>query len=134
MPHEETRENDAALVRHEDELRVGKRVEEIGILRLSTSVTSDPIEGDFERKSEDAKISRERVHGSDSGQVETLSDGSVSIPLFEEELVISRRLVVRERVVIRKHTVSKTERVRDEVRREHVEVEKLDASKPETSS
>src|SRR5687767_206833 len=120
MPHEEPSENDDALVRHEDELRIGKR-EEIGVLRLSTPVTSEPIEGDFERKSEDAEISRERVSGSDSGQVETLSDGSVSIPLFEEELVISRRLVVRERVVVRKQTVSNTERVRDEVRREHIE-------------
>ena len=31
----------------------------------------------------------------DSGEVETLPDGSISIPVFEEQLVITKRLVVR---------------------------------------
>ena len=42
----------------------------------------------------------------DSGEVEVLPDGSVSIPVFQEELVIEKRLVVRERVIVRKHTVT----------------------------
>jgi uncharacterized protein (TIGR02271 family) len=129
-----TSERDSALVRHEENFRIGKRLEEIGVIRLSTSISTEPVEGDFERESEDAEVSREPADGADSGQVETMSDGSVSIPLFEEELVVSRRLVVRERIVIRKHTVSKTERVRDEVRRESIEVERLEASKPDGSS
>ena len=44
--------------------------------------------------------------------------------MFEEELVISRRLVVRERIVVTKQTVYQPERIREEVRRERVEVER----------
>ena len=31
----------------------------------------------------------------DSGEVELLDDGSVSIPVFEEVLIVTKRLVVR---------------------------------------
>ena len=120
-----TNDDDASLDRHEEDFRVGKRLEEIGGLRLKTSVSTDEVEGDFDRGSEEAEISRVPVDGADSGRVETLSDGSISIPVFEEELVVSRRLVVRERIVVTKHTVTTTERVRGQVRKETVDVERL---------
>ena len=59
----------------------------------------------------------------DSGQVETLADGSLSIPVFEEQIVVTKRLVVRERVVIRKHTVFEDHVVTADLRRERLEVE-----------
>ena len=52
-----------------------------------------------------------------------MPDGSVSVPVFEEEIVITKRLVVRERIVIRKTTTSEVQRVEEEVRKERVEVE-----------
>jgi len=59
----------------------------------------------------------------DSGEIETLPDGSVSIPVLEEELVVNKRVVVRERIVVRKEVTSKIERVRADLRRERVELE-----------
>jgi uncharacterized protein (TIGR02271 family) len=59
--------------------------------------------------------------------VETLPDGSISIPVLEEELVVTKRLVVRERIVIRKETRTVTETVEAELRREHVDVDVEDA-------
>ena len=59
----------------------------------------------------------------DSGQIETLPDGSVSIPLFEEELVVTKRLVVRERVILRKHVTVAEETVEAELRREQIAIE-----------
>jgi uncharacterized protein (TIGR02271 family) len=59
--------------------------------------------------------------------VETLPDGSISIPVFEEQLVVEKRLVVRERVVIRKYRETRQERVEADLRRERVEVD-ADAS------
>jgi uncharacterized protein (TIGR02271 family) len=59
----------------------------------------------------------------DSGKIETLPDGSISIPLFEEELVVTRRTVLRERVIIRKEEVTEWERVEAELRRETVRFE-----------
>ena len=75
------------------------------------------------RDVEDADIERAPAHAEDSGEVETLPDGSVSIPVLEEELVITKRLVVRERIVIRKRTVVEEDRLRAELRRERVEVD-----------
>jgi hypothetical protein len=42
------------------------------------------------------------VEGDDSGRVETLPDGSISIPVLEEQVVVSTRTVVRERLVVRR--------------------------------
>jgi stress response protein YsnF len=42
----------------------------------------------------------------DSGEVEVLPDGSLSIPVFEEELVVQKRLVVRERIIVRQGEVA----------------------------
>ena len=75
------------------------------------------------RDVEHADIERTGPLEDDSGQVETLPDGSVSVPVFEEEIVVSKRLVVRERIVIRKATTSELQRVEEEVRKERVEVE-----------
>jgi uncharacterized protein (TIGR02271 family) len=47
----------------------------------------------------------------------------VSIPLVEEELVVTRRLVVRERIVIRKRKRFDTERVEVTLRSEHIEIQ-----------
>ena len=63
------------------------------------------------------------VEDGDCGRIETLPDGSISIPLYEEELVVSKRIVLRERVLIRKETVQRRERVTSELRREEVEIE-----------
>jgi stress response protein YsnF len=54
--------------------------------------------------------------------VETLPDGSVSIPVFEEQIVVTKRLVVRERVIVRKHTVYEDHVVTADLRRERLEV------------
>ena len=55
--------------------------------------------------------------------METLPDGSISIPVFEEQLVVTKRLVVRERVIVRKHTVYEEQVVTADLRRERLEVE-----------
>jgi uncharacterized protein (TIGR02271 family) len=68
-------------------------------------------------------VHRVATSDGDSGEVETLPDGSISIPVFEEELVVTKRLVVRERIVVRKETHVRTETVEAELRRERVDVE-----------
>ena len=59
----------------------------------------------------------------DSGEVETLPDGSVSIPVFEERLVVHKRKVVRERIVVRKKVVTEETQVGEELRRQELEIE-----------
>jgi uncharacterized protein (TIGR02271 family) len=63
--------------------------------------------------------------GVDSGEIETLSGGSISIPVVEEQIVVTKRPVVRERIVIRKDVETRTERVEDDLRRERVEAQQM---------
>ena len=62
--------------------------------------------------------------GGDTRTLESIAtDGSISIPLFEEELVVSRRLVLRERVVVRKETITNWREITTQLRREEVELD-----------
>ena len=72
---------------------------------------------------EAAEIERTGPNENDSGEVETLSDGSVSVPVFEEEVVVTKRTVVRERVVIRRDLVTERHAVETELLKEQVEME-----------
>lgn len=61
------------------------------------------------------------IGGYDSGEIEYLDDGSVSIPIIDEELVVYKRLVVRERVIVRKDAEIEHRRIETELRRERLE-------------
>lgn len=113
----------SSVVRHEEELDVGTTVQEAGKVGVRKIVDVEHVETVVPRGVEHANVERQAPAGADSGEVEVLPDGSVSIPVFEEELVIERRLVVRERVIVRKHTVTEDRRVEADLRRERVEVE-----------
>ena len=112
------------IVRHEEELRVGTRVEEIGGVRARKEVGTEHVEQSVPRQVEHVDdLERIPAGEQDSGEVETLPDGSISIPVFEEELVVTKRLVVRERVVVRKRTEVEDRRLEAELRKERVEIE-----------
>ena len=115
--------DEAAVVRHEEELDVGRESVEAGTVRARKVVESHAVEEVVPRELEDADVERTPAHEHDSGEIETLPDGSVSIPLLEEQLVVTKRTVVRERVVIRKRTVTEHERIKADLRRERVDVE-----------
>jgi uncharacterized protein (TIGR02271 family) len=114
-----------AVVRHEEELAVGTAVQEAGRVGVRKVSESHAVETVVPRGVEHAEVERQDAADSsaDSGEVEVLPDGSLSIPVFEEELVIEKRLVVRERIIVRKHTVTEDRRVEADLRRERVEVE-----------
>ena len=115
--------DEPTLVRHEEELDVRKSREQIGSVGARKVVETEHVADVVAREIEDADVERTGPNEQDSGQIETLPDGSVSIPIFEEELVVSKRTVVRERIVIRKRTVSEEHRVEADLRRERLEVE-----------
>jgi uncharacterized protein (TIGR02271 family) len=111
------------LTRYEEELEPRAETEEAGAVRVRKRVETDAVEEQVPREVEQAEVERVPVEGEDSGLVETLPDGSVSIPVFEEELVVTKRLVVRERVIVRKETTVEQETVATELRKERVEIE-----------
>ena len=58
-----------------------------------------------------------------AGEIEQLGDGSVSIPVLEEQVVVEKRVIVRERVIVRKRVEQQSERIQADLRREVMEVE-----------
>lgn len=120
-PHPEA--DDRAPVLHEEHAGVGKRSEDVGYVRVRRRVEREKVQREYPRQLEQLAHERLPVDENDSGQVETLPDGSISIPLFEEELVVTKEKVLRERVVIRKETVTAWQNVEAELRRERIEFE-----------
>ncbi|CAA9310116.1 MAG: hypothetical protein AVDCRST_MAG16-104 [uncultured Frankineae bacterium] len=116
---------DREVVRSEEQLRVGTTSEQAGAVRARKHVDVENVSSRVERGTEHAELERSAVDDveGDSGEVETLPDGSISIPVFEEQIVITKRLVVRERVVLRKHTVYEEQVVSADLKRERLEVE-----------
>lgn len=115
--------DDVSVVRREEELVTDKALVDAGSVRVRKSADVLPVELAIERNTEHAEVERLAPEGGGSGQVETLADGSVSIPIFEEELVITKRLVVRERVIVRKRTVADEHLIEAELKRERADID-----------
>jgi uncharacterized protein (TIGR02271 family) len=90
---------------------------------MAKRVDVENVAQDVPREVEHASVERHAPDEGDSGEMEILPDGSISIPVLEEELVVTKRKVVRERLVIRKEVVTETQRVEAELRRERVDVD-----------
>jgi uncharacterized protein (TIGR02271 family) len=114
---------DGDVTRHEEELEVGRRLAPLGNVHVEKRVDAERVAQEVPRDVEHATMERVAVGEEDSGEIETLPDGSVSIPVLEEQLVVTKRTVVRERIVVRKEVATETERVEAELRREHVDVD-----------
>ena len=124
MSEREEREAAQSVVRHEEELELGTAVANVGAVRAQKRVETEQAEQVVPRRIEHVDdVERMAPAEGDSGEVEVLPDGSVSIPVFEEELVVTKRLVVRERVVVRKRTETEHRRVEADLRKERVELE-----------
>ena len=123
-PYDES-DRPVEVTRSEERLQVGTEREEVGAVRAVKHVDVEQATARVERGTEHAELERSAVDDveADSGEVETLPDGSISIPVFEEQIIITKRLVVRERVVLRKHTVYEEQVVTADLRRERLEVE-----------
>ena len=118
-------DREGELTLSEERLRVDMETERLGAARAVKRVDTETVQARVDRGTEHADTERVGVTDgeTDSGQVETLPDGSVSIPVFEEQIVVTKRLVGRERVIVRKHTVYEDHVGTADLRRERLEVE-----------
>jgi uncharacterized protein (TIGR02271 family) len=115
--------NRPEVVRHAEELNLATRPTAIRDVYAAKRVELENVTQDVPREVEDASVERLTPAEGDSGEIEILPDGSISIPVLEEELVVTKRTVVRERLVIRKEVVTETQRVEAELRREHFDLD-----------
>ena len=112
---------EADVVRSEEELNVGKRETGRGRARLHKWVESEPVEMDVELKQETARVTREPIDQPVSGA--EIGEEEVEVELRGEEAMVQKETVAKERIGIDKDVTTERETVRDEVRKERVEVE-----------
>jgi uncharacterized protein (TIGR02271 family) len=118
------RDEGASIVRHEEELDVRTDVRDRGAVRAAKRVEHEDVHEVVPRAIEHFdEVERTGANEADSGEVEVLPDGSISIPILEEELVIEKRTVVRERVIVRKRTETRHEEIDAVLRKERIDVE-----------
>lgn len=111
------------VVLHEERVAIERRPQPAGVIRVAKSIDAEHGVVYVPRDREDAEMERHPAQEGDSGEVETLEDGSISIPVLEEEIVVTKRLVVRERVIVRRQRHTEEVPVEVELRRERVAIE-----------
>jgi uncharacterized protein (TIGR02271 family) len=116
---------EASVTRSEEELEVGKRDVDAGQVRLRKWVETEPAQMDVDLKRETARVTRERVDEPVSDA--EIGEEEVEVPLRAEKAVAQKRTVAKERVGVEKDVETERETVRDEVRKERVDLENEEA-------
>jgi len=111
------------VTRSAEELRIGKRVEKQGEVRVSKHVETDHVRETVPLHREEVRIERRPVEHAVGSSAEMRND-EIVIPVMGEEAVIEKRPVVKEEIVVSKVPVTTRETVETEVRREEFDVER----------
>ena len=110
------------VVRHEEQLHVGKERQETGRARLRKYVVTENETVDVPLEREEVRVERTPLSGTEA-TAGTIGEEDVDVTLHEERPVVAKETVGVEKVGLEKETVRDTERVDAEVRKEQVEVE-----------
>jgi uncharacterized protein (TIGR02271 family) len=109
----------------EEQLEVGKRQVETGRARIRRFVTERPVEAQVTLHEEHAEMMRRAVTDPTLLRDVDWTDKVIEITETVEQAVVSKSAHVAEEVVVRREGRDHVETVRDTVRRQQVEMERL---------
>jgi uncharacterized protein (TIGR02271 family) len=109
------------LVRQEERLQVGKEMLETGRIRLHRYVDVEPVEQAVHVFHEEYDIERIPVSGDE--RTHNFEEGEQEIILHEERAILRKEVVPVERVRLTARRVEEDKTIRDELRRERIEIE-----------
>jgi uncharacterized protein (TIGR02271 family) len=109
----------------EEELQVGKRTVDRGTTRIRRYVVRKPVEESVTLRDETVSVERRRpvTPGEAGVPAGAFEERTVEVHQTAEEPVVNKTARVVEEVVVRKDVTERTETVRDDVRREEVDVQ-----------
>jgi uncharacterized protein (TIGR02271 family) len=120
-------EEDLRVQRSEEELRAGIREQEAGQVNVKKSVRTEREVVRVPRWREEVDINRVPVEGEArevSGATEAdIGGDEVVVQVFEEEVVVTKRVVLKEEIRLRKRVAWDEEVVEVDLRKEEVEVD-----------
>jgi uncharacterized protein (TIGR02271 family) len=111
----------------EEHLEVGKRLVEEGTTRIRRFVVEKPVEEQVTLHEEHAEVVRRAVTDPNYVQDVDWSDSTIEVLETSEQAVVSKSARVAEEVVVGKTGSDRVETVRDTVRKQGVEVERIPA-------
>ena len=117
---------DEAMTRSEERLNVGTRTEEVGRARLRKYVVTENVTETVPVSREEVRVEREPITDANIGNAmdgPAISEEEHEVTLHAERPVVEKEAVPVERVRLDKETVSDSERVSADVRKEEVEVD-----------
>ena len=113
------------VVRHEEELAFGKAPVSTGAVRLRKWVDTEPVSATVELQREVARVAHRPV-----GQTvaeHDFQEDEIEIAMHAEQPVVRKHVIAKERIGIEKDVASERATIVDEVRKEHVDVQREDA-------
>jgi uncharacterized protein (TIGR02271 family) len=112
------------VVRHEQELAVGRRVVARDRVRLSTRIVTETRMVEVQVRRQELVVEREPLSDAHRDPMTGADPTPLEIVLHAEEPVVETRVVPVERVRVAKVAVAEQQRVVDELRAERVEVDR----------
>ncbi len=107
----------------EEDLQVGKREVQRGGVRVRTHVVEEPVEEEVRLRNEEIRVERKSVDRPASEA--DFREQTFEMTETDEEVVVGKEARVTEEVHVEKDVHTRTETVRDTVRRTEVEVEEI---------
>jgi uncharacterized protein (TIGR02271 family) len=108
----------------EEQLRIGKRVDQGGRVRVRSYVVETPVEEQVTLRDEHVSVQRRTVDRAPTAADEVLfAERTIEATESDEKAVVSKTAHVTGEVVVSKTAEERVETVRDTVRRTEVEVE-----------
>ena len=111
------------MVRSEEELSVGKHMQEAGRVKLRKWVETEHVHVTVPVQRQMARLVREPVREGDTTGVGDFVKGEEEIVLSEEVVDVSKRVVAKERVGLETETVTEEVPVEETLRKERIEVD-----------
>jgi uncharacterized protein (TIGR02271 family) len=109
----------------EEQLNVGKRVIDAGLTRVRRVIVEKPVEANVTLHEEHVEIMRRAISEPGYGKDIDWSDKTIEVSETAEEAVIDKTARITEEVVIRRTGSDHVQTVRDTVRRQQVDVERI---------
>ncbi len=109
----------------EERLDIGKRVVNRGTTRVRRFVVETPVEEQVNLRDEKVSVERRPVSGGAVVNNPDFSEKTIELTEMSEEAVVSKVARVKEEIALRKEAADRTETVRETLRHEDVEIEKV---------
>lgn len=118
--------NESSIPVVEEQLEIGKRAVQRGGVRVYSRVVEQPVERDVQLREERVRVERRPVNRPlTDADSDALREQTIEVTEMREEPVVTKQARVVEEVRVGKETTSRTEKVREKVKRTEIETEPI---------